>query len=258
MSEDLSSSEPSLQGRIRKSSRGSSDASDGGSKTILIVAAVLIVVLAFVLYRRNSSANAQAEADAKAMASLSNDVTILRTKLALEVSTAGVAQSNHQATLDHRTAEFLTLSNRLGQISLLLEQAQQSKQAAQNELADKTAAMATVEAQQEEMRRQITTIPELQREAAELNARLYQASGAQASLNETLGRTRLELADLHRQLQDPNFLRLQEKRAQEAAELRQRAAAHRRIDTSDPRVRLELQPDGTVRSAIATVAPPRK
>ena len=258
MSEDLSSSEPSLQGRIRKSSHGSSDASDGGSKTILIVAAVLIVVLAFVLYRRHSSANAQAEADAKAMASLSNDVTVLRTKLALEISNTSVAHSNHQAVLDHSNAQLLATSNRLGQISLLLDQTQQAKQAALSDLGEKTAVLAALEAQHDEMRRQSATLPGLQGEAAELKDKLNQASAAKVLLDETLGRTRLELADLQHKLQDPTFLRLQAKRAQEEAELRQRAAAHRRIDASDPRVRLELQPDGTVRPAIATAAPPRK
>jgi hypothetical protein len=60
----------------------------------------------------------------------------------------------------------------------------------------------------------------------------------------------MENAELDRKLQDLAFLRLQAKRVAESAEIRQRTAAGQRINNYDRRVRLELQPDGTVQPAV--------
>ena len=86
---------PAAEPARRRPASASSESSGGGAKVIAIVLAVVVAGLAFTLYKRNSSAGAQADADAKTIGSLSNQVTELRTKLALERSNLEVAQSNH-------------------------------------------------------------------------------------------------------------------------------------------------------------------
>ncbi len=240
----------------RRSTKPSAE--ESGGKILPIILLVLVLGLGFALFKRNGSANEQAESDARSIASISNQVSELRTKLALEQSNLGVAQTNHLAAISRRTSELMTASNRLVQTSLLFDHTQQETRAAQGELPARVAAIATLEAQRDELQRQAAVIPNLQSEVAELKEKLNQARFAQASLYDTLGRVRLELADLERNLEDPLFLHLQERRVVEAAEIRQRAAAKQPVTTSDPRVRLELLPDGTVRPAIAASAQPRK
>jgi hypothetical protein len=257
MPEETSPTQPAVEPRGRRSSRQAPEES-GGSKTLVIILLVLIAGLGFALFKRNSSAGTQSEKDAGTISMLTSNVAELRTKLVLEHGNAAVAQTNHQAVLDRRTAELLTASNRLVQTSLLLARAQEEMHAAQAELPAKAVAIAALEAQRDELQRQAATIPALQREVVDSKEKLNQVYLAQATLYDTLGRVRLEVADLERKLHDPLFLRFQERRVLEEAEIRQKAAAKERINTSDPRVRLELQPDGTVRPAIAASAQPRK
>jgi chromosome segregation ATPase len=239
-------------------SRQDSDKESGGGKVFIIFLAVLLVVALFLLYKRHTGASAQAKTDADSIASLSNQVAELRTKMMLEHSDTSLAKSNQQALLDRRTAELTATSNRLVQTTLLLNNAQQDLRSAQDTLAAKISSVATLEARRDELDRQAAVIPGLQREVAELKEKLVDAQFTEVALEESLSLARLELADLRRAFDDPEFLRLQAKRAEDAAETNRRLASKQRIDVSDPRVRLELQPDGTVRPWIATNHPARK
>lgn len=241
----------------RRSSSSSPENSGGGAKILSAILAIIVGGLAFALYQRNTSGTARSGADAKTISSLSNQVTELRTKLALEHSNLEVAQSNHLSVLSRRTADLMTASNRLVQTALLLDRAREETRLAQMEIPARVAALATVEAQRDELQRQAALIPELQRTVAGLKEKLQQAQFAQAGLEETLGRARASQAELERKLEDPAFLRLQARRAEEAAEMRQRTAAGQRVRVSDPRVRLDLQPDGTIRPAVTARTTPR-
>ena len=57
---------------------------ESGGKTLPIILVVVILGLAFGLYKRNASAGDQAEADAKSITTLSNQVSELRTKMPAE------------------------------------------------------------------------------------------------------------------------------------------------------------------------------
>jgi chromosome segregation ATPase len=168
----------------------------------------------------------------------------------LENSNSEIARSNHQALVHRRTAEVNVLSNRLVQTSLLLERAREETRLAQGQLPAKAAALATLEVRQEELQREAAQLPALRRDVATLKEKLQKAQFTESALLETVGRLKAEKADLERKLEDPAFLQVQARRAQEAADVRQRAAANKRIYPTDPRVRLDLQPDGTVRPAI--------
>lgn len=233
-----------------KRRRGNDDESSGG-KVLPIILVVIILGLGFALFKRGSSASAQAEADAKTIASLSNRVSEIETRLVLEKSNIEVARTNHQAAFDRRTAELLVTSNRLVQTRQLLDRADTELTAVRHDVSARATAIGALESQREELQRTAAVIPRLEREAIELRKQLARTQIDRAALQETLGRARAEKADLERKLEDPLFLKLQERRVLEAAEMRQRAAAGQRIDISDPRVRLELQPDGTVRSTTA-------
>lgn len=242
----------------RRRSAVSSESSGGGIKVLAAVLAVVVAALGFALYKGRASADLQSEADAKTIGTLSNQVAELRTKLALEHSNVELVQSNQQAQVLRRTAELITTSNRLVQTSLLFDHAREATRAAQADIATRAADSATVEAHRDELIRESAVIPGLRHEVADLKERLQQAQFAQAALQERLGKVSAEKAGLERRLEDSAFLKLQARRADEAAELRQRTAANQRIRTTDPRVHLEFQPDGTVRAASAAGSPPPK
>ena len=230
------------------------EGSGSGMKIVAVILALVAGLTGYALYNSKGAATQQAEADAKSIATLSNQVNELRTKLALETGMQGIVQSNHQFALTRRTAELIGTSNRLVQTALLLSNAQYEAHLAQGQLPPQAAAIATLEAHRDQLLRELTVIPGLQREIADLKDRNQQALFAQAAQQEVLSRIRTEKAGLERLLEDPAFLRLQANRSEDAIELRQRAAANRRTRSTDPRVRLDLQPDGTVRPATAAAA----
>lgn len=242
--ETIQSTEP----KKRRSNSAPAEES-GGGKLLPIILVVAVLGLAFALYKRNASAGEQAETDAKAMLSLSNQLSEARSKLAAEQGGFTLSQNNQVAALTRRTAEFFNVSNLLVQARQRWEDKQQEANAAHAEVSSKAAAIALLDAQQDELQRRVAAIPGLQSELAEVKEKLNRMYSAQASIYDQLGRARLEASDLERKLADPLFLRLQERRLLETAEVRQKAAAKERIDTSDPRVSLELQPDGSVRPA---------
>lgn len=112
------------------------------------------------------------------------------------------------------------------------------------------AAIALLEAQREESGRRLEAASALQKELAEAKQKLAQSLGESGALEQALGRLRVEKADLESKIENPAFLRWQAKKAADQAALRRRLASARRIDASDPRVRLELQQDGSVRPVI--------
>src|SRR6185436_20548235 len=152
---------------------------ESGGKALPIILVVVILGLGFGLYKRNASAGDQAEADAKSITTLSNQVSELRTKMALEQSDVGVAQSNHLAALNRRTADLLNVSNLLVQTRQRLEDKQQEATSAHGEVSSKAAAVALLEAQRDELQRQALVIPALQSEVIELKEKLNRMYSAQ-------------------------------------------------------------------------------
>ncbi len=248
MSEEINA--PTAETGRRRTTNKPEEKSGGAFKVIAIILALVAAGLGYALYQRGAHSGAQADADAKTIGLLSNQVSELRTKLALEHSNLEVAQSNHLALIHRRTAELNVTSNRLVQTTRLLDRAREETHMAQSQLPVQAAAIATLDARREELQRELALLPGWQREATEWKKRFQETQFSQAALQETLGRALTEKAGLERKLEDPAFLRLQARRADEAIELRQRAAANQRINPKDPRIRLDLQPDGTVRPAL--------
>ena len=69
-----------------------------------------------------------------------------------------------------------------------------------------------------------------------------------------MGRMRVDMAETDRLFDDPSLLRLQVKKAEDAAKIRKAAAAGQRVHITDSRMQLELQPDGTVRPLATSAA----
>ena len=218
-------------------------------KILAVILAVGLGATGFCFYKSKESASQHVDADAKTIGSLSNQVNELRTRLAMETGLQGIAQSNLQFTLGRRTGELSVVSNRHFQTVLLLSNAQHEAHAAQSMLPPKAATIASLEAHRDQLLRDLEVLPALQREITDLKQRSQQAQFAQAALQETASRLRTEKANLERLLDDPAFLRLQASRSEDAAETRQRLGSKQALRSSDPRVRLELQPDGSVRPA---------
>jgi DNA repair exonuclease SbcCD ATPase subunit len=225
----------------------SNEESGSGMKVLAAFLAVGLGAIGFFFYKSKEAAVQQANADAKTIATLSNQVSEVRTRLAMETGMQGIAQSNLQYAVSRRTGELSVVSNRHFQTTLLLSNAQHEAHAAQSQLPTKAANIASLEAHRDQLIRDLEVIPALQREIAELRRRLQEITFAQAATQETISRLRTEKANLERLLDDLSFLRLQASRSEDAAELRQRAASKQPIRAGDSRVRLELQPDGSVR-----------
>lgn len=248
---------PSTQSASRRRN-APEESSGGGGKILAIILTVLVLGLGFALFKSNRSAGAQAEKDVFTISTLNSNINELRTKLVLEQGNAGVARSNQQSILDRRTTEAMLMSNRVVQTALLLSNAQHQAQSAQTDLQTKAAAIASLEAARDDLSLRLEPLPSLNKEISDLKNKLTLVTRERDQTMEALGRSRLDFANLERKLDDLPFLQLQARRAEESAELRRRAASNQRIDASDPRVRLELQPDGTVRPVIAASAAPKK
>lgn len=237
--------------------RDNSDTNEESGSGMKVLAGFLAVGLAatgFLFYKSKESAAQQSDTDAKTIATLSNQVTEVRTRLAMETGMHGIALSNVQYVVNRRTADLSTVSNRQFQTALLLSNAQYEAHNAQSQLPVKAASIAGLEAHRDQLLRELEVIPTLQREITDLKRRLQDSTFAQAANQETISRLRTEKANLEKLLDDPSFLRLQASRSEDAAEMRQRAASKQAVRAADSRVRLELQPDGSVRPAPVDAA----
>lgn len=228
---------------------------ESGGKTLAIILGLAVLGLGFALFKSKSGVAAQEEKLMTDIATQKSNVVEYSIRLATETNKALVVQSNLQALIDRRTAELATSSNRLVQTRQQLERTEADLYASRNELAAKITALGAAEAQRDEFQRQAAGIPHLEREMAMAKERFNRGVLELAMLQETNSIIRAEKADLERKLQDPLFLRRQATRVEQATVQRQRTAANQPIKIADPRVLLDLHPDGTVRPAVATSSP---
>lgn len=223
-------------------------------KAPVIILGLICAALAFGLYKRNSSAGAEAEQALKQYETMSNQVSELRTKLALEQGTAAQHSSNANYAVTKRTSDLLQLSNRLVQTALLLKAAETSAREANANLQSKAAQIALLESERTELQHQLETIPELRRQVTEASGKSTPIATERDALAQENRRLVLEVADYFRKLNDPSFLKLQLERAEQDMETRVRLAKAGASVTIDKKSRLELQPDGTVRAVVAPKA----
>lgn len=220
-------------------------------KAPVIILGLICAALAFGLYKRNSSAGAEAEQALKQYETMSNQVAELRTKLALEQGMAAQHSSNANYTVTKRTGDLLQLSNRLVQTALLLKSAEASAREANASLQSKAAQIALLESERTDLQRQLEVIPELRRQVADASTKSAPVTNERDVLAQENRRLTLEVADYFRKLNDPSFLKLQLERAEQDMETRVRLAKAGAGATVDKKSRLELQPDGTVRAVVA-------
>lgn len=247
MSEETSTPNPA--GRRRNAP----EESGGGGKMLPIILGLAVLGLGYALYKSKSGVGNEEAKYTNEIASLKVTNQELAMKLAKETNSALADKSKLEALLDRRTAEVAAYSNRLVQTRQQLEREEAALLAARNEISTKSTTLGAVETHRDELLRQAAAIPGLEREvtAAKREANLLQLDCA--AWKEKHGRVDLERADLERKLQDPLFLRSQATLVEQSAVLRQRAAANQPIKMKN--LVLDLQPDGSVRPAIATSAP---
>lgn len=238
--------------------RNAQEESGGGGKVLPIVLGLIILGLGYALYKRSGGDTSQIQNYTNQIAGLTATNLELVTRLTQATNNASLAQSNLHAMLDRRTAELMSFSNRLVQTRQQLEREEAALVAARGDVSAKATSLGTLEAQRDECQRQAAVIPALELEVAAQKAKHNKVLFDYVALQETFGRVSLDKADLERKLQDPLFLRRQAVRVEQAAELRQRAAANQPIKIADPRLILDLQPDGTVRPAITSSTSPKK
>ena len=88
--EETITNEPAATGG-RRNSNSSSEESGSGMKILAAILALVAGLIGYALYSSKSASAQQAEADAKSITTLSNQVSELRTKLALEQGTHGIS-----------------------------------------------------------------------------------------------------------------------------------------------------------------------
>ncbi len=221
-------------------------------KAAVIALGVLVVLLAVALYQRGNAASQAFDAVVKDQQSLSNQVAEVRTRVMLAQSTASQTTSNLQRHLDKRTSDLTVISNRLVQTHLLLQAAQKEGRAAQDQLESRIARVALLESENHELRGQSRRAADSSNTTAEreaLRRQLADTARERDALQARLGAVQVEKESLQTQLFDIEFLERQMKDAAVAADIRRRMASGRAGAAPDPRMKLELQPDGTVRYA---------
>ncbi|HKX60287.1 MAG TPA: hypothetical protein VJS65_00565 [Verrucomicrobiae bacterium] len=226
-------------------------------KAYVIILAALCVLLGYVIYKRNDSANKQIGAITKDQLSLSNQVKEVTTKLMMSEGTANTTRSNLQYLVDKRTADLNVLSNRIVQTHLLLQNAEKQGHATDEQLQARIAKVAVLETEIESLRRAAASAANdpSAREAESLRKQLAGVSRERDELKVQLGVLQVEHSELQTKLFDLEFLERQVKDAEEAAAIRRRMASARTGASPDKRMKLELQPDGTVKYAPPPPAP---
>jgi len=201
------------------------------------------------LFLQKSSALTEAEAKLA-----SNDVARatltkqFQTELMLTNLAAGDVRSNLQHLVDVRTSHLHIFSNRLVQANLLLQAAQQEARTAQGEAQQLAAGNAVLAARQEDLAGRLQSMGRLQDDLAASRRQTAEAVRERDRLAAELQALRVELAGLDGKLADPAFLRTQVEKTEDALDLRRKAAAGA-LRASDRRLPLELQADGSVRTA---------
>ncbi len=218
-------------------------------KPVVIVLGLLVAVLAFAFFQQRGSASRAAEAATKDLETMTNQVAEYRTKMTLAQVTAASTSSNLQHQLDKRTADLNVISNRLVQTHLLLQAAQTDARSTQEQLQARIARVVLLEAENEQSREQARRAASSDpvRENAALQRQLAEAGRDREALRAQLAKQRVDLDALQSRLFDVEFLDRQRKDAEMAADIRRRMASARAGASPDPRQKLALQPDGTVR-----------
>jgi chromosome segregation ATPase len=223
-------------------------------KTVAILLAVVCALCAVVFFNQKSTAVAALNAGETNRVALSNQVETLRTRLALAEGTLDSARSNHQFTLDQRTARALFYSNRLVQANLEIQNAQTETRALRGELQALAYTNGLLEARGGETSRQAKAITDLEARLKEARGLITSLTAERDRLASDLQLVRLERAELARKLDDPAFLRTQTEKAEDNAAVRKRMAT-RPVNSSDERLQVELLPDGSVRAIPPPNAP---
>jgi hypothetical protein len=219
-------------------------------KTIAIILGLIAAGLAFGLYKRNASATAEVATAVTTHQTLSNQVAELRTKLALEQGTSGQTVSNLDYLVKRRDASLAYTSNRLVQANLLLKSAENQARVAQENLQAKTARLAVVEDERDQLAQRLEGRSTLESQINALKAELAEAARAREAVDGEVRQLELEKTELARKLYDLGFLRLQLARAEEDADLKRRLARSGAKASVSSKARLELQADGTVRPLL--------
>lgn len=227
-------------------------------KALVIILSLACVGLAYGLYQSNSSASREATAAETQLKAFTNQVDELKTKLMMTQGDAGHAQSNFQYLVTVRTSELANTSNRLVQLNLLYRAAQTEAHGARSELQSLAGKLAVLEAERDGLQRGLAAVPVLERKVAEMREKLASAVSERNSLLQELGKLEVDKADLQRKLEDIGFLRVQLTRVEENAAIQRRLAKAGQNAAPDPKAKLEMLDDGTVRAALpTTVSNPR-
>ena len=218
-------------------------------KAAVITLSALCVLLGYAVYKRGDTASKRIEALVKDQQTLSNQVAEAKLRLATNETVAATIKSNLQYLVDKRTIDLTIVSNRLVQTHLLYQDAQRNVRATDEQLQARVARIAVLETEIESLRRAAVAAandPSV-RETDSLKKQLMGVIREREELKTQLGTLQVQHTDLETRLSDVEYLNRQLKEAEEQASIRRRMASARTGASPDKRMKLELQPDGTVK-----------
>jgi hypothetical protein len=215
-------------------------------KTPVVLLSIVCVALAAALFLRHNKAQRALDSAAKQSETSSNEVSQLRTKLALAEGMAAQTQTNLQGLLDKRTAELINASNIVVQTRAMLASAQEETAKAQSELQTRAERIGALEAQRDDLVRRGEDLPRLEKQLAETRKSLVFALGDRdTAVKESQG-LQLENADLQRKLTDLQFLRWQTERVKADIDAAKYLAKGKPGRSPDFRLPITMLADGTV------------
>jgi chromosome segregation ATPase len=219
-------------------------------KAAVIILGALCAIMAYALFQRGVTATGRIDELTTNQVALSNQIAEARTRLVLAEVTSAKAVSNLEWNLTRRTSDLNVVSNRLVQTHLLLQASQKEEQAVRAQLESRVARVAILESENASLTERIRRPGEYENAVKErdgLRRELAEVKRERDTLQTRLGAAQVEKEQMQGQLFDLEFLERQRRDAETAADIRRRMATMRAGASADPRTKLELQPDGTVR-----------
>ncbi len=247
-------------------------------KVGVIILLIICVFLAVFIYLSQEKAKDLQSRATHNIIQLSNDLTSTSSKLTEQQD----VNENLVTSLNNRTSELLTVSNRLENVSLQLAKTQQEAEnaakTAQEEVAKRDARISKLEGQNDEMNGKIANLnevlSELEKQITETERKLSASEGDREFLLVELKRLQAEKADLERRLTDLSLLRDQIRKLRDELSIARRLewirqglygpeqrgaerleAGHAATPESDYDLNVEIRQDGGARVVEPTNAP---
>jgi uncharacterized protein involved in exopolysaccharide biosynthesis len=216
-------------------------------KNAVIILGIFCAMLLTSQYLNRGKARRLTEESAKETLTLSNKLAEVQTRLVMNQALAADAQTNLQSQLEKRAREITAFSNRYTAASQTIASTRKEAQTTRAELEAKSARLAEVEWERDELKHRIDQLKFLEQSQAELRSNLAAATAQRDVAIQEAQRWQLAKSDLDNKFNDTNALRFQLKKLEDQAKLNRRVAQGMPLSQYNRLTTLILEPDGSVK-----------